>query len=133
MARTSRIVNRLPQFIADRERIAASVMTYAMVRGGSEAAVLVPQDTSNLLNSMYREVGKSGTKIFGRIGFTAEYALAVHEATGKLKGQPRPKRDGKGRGVYWGPHDGQPKFLNVAFARAKSDIDAHLKKKLKTR
>lgn len=42
------------------------------------------------------------------VGYTAAYALYVHENTQmKLKGQPRPK--GK-PGVYWGP-SGQAKFL----------------------
>ena len=129
--RPARIVNRMPQFVAEVEQRAARGITAALVRGGSELPALVPVDTSTLLNSQYRDVSKEGTRIVGRVGFTAEYALAVHEAEGKLKGQPRPMRDGNGRGNYWGPHDGQPRFLALAFERAAADIKAILKGALK--
>lgn len=117
-----RVVNRLPQFIEAAHHRASRAATASVIRVGSELAVLVPVDTSTLLNSQYREVGMEGTRVYGRIGFTAEYAKAVHEAEGKLKGLPRPKRDGKARGVFWGPHDGQPRFLEVAGERAADDV-----------
>ena len=121
MGRT-RVVNRLPQFVEAVQQRAARAATAAVVRVGSELTVLVPIDTSDLLNSQYREVGVDGTRVYGRVGFTAEYAKAVHEAEGKLKGQKRPKRDGKDRGRFWGPHDGQPRFLEVAGERAADDV-----------
>lgn len=127
----ARIVNRMPQFVTAVEQRAARGITAALVRGGSELPALVPVDTSTLLNSHYRDVSKEGSRIVGRVGFTAEYALAVHEAEGKLKGQPRPPRDGVPRGNYWGPHDGQPRYLALAFERASADIKAILKGVLK--
>lgn len=126
-----KVVNHLPQFINERQRRAVTALTRAVVRIGSELPAVVPVDTSTLLNSQYREVNQDGDKLRGRIGFTAEYAAAVHAAEGKLKGQMRPKRDGKGRGKFWGPHDGQPKFLEVAAERAGPDVDSIIKKAIK--
>jgi hypothetical protein len=123
----TRITNKLPQFISAVETKAARVVTRALVRGGSEIPANIPVDTSHLLNSMYRVVNKNGTAIVGTLGFTAAYALALTKMPGKLKGLPRPK----GRGRYWGPHDGQPDFLVRAFKRAKPDIDSYVKEGMK--
>lgn len=56
---------------------------------GTEAAVMTPIDTSNLINSQYQDVNLLGTKVVGTIGYSAEYAAYVHDASGKLKGKPR--------------------------------------------
>lgn len=121
---TARVVNHLSQFIDGVERKTARALTAAIVRGASELPALTPVDTSNLLNSQYRNVSKKpGGGVVGTVGFTAEYAAAVHAASGKLKGLPRPKRDGKPQGVYWGPHDGRPQFLSLSFERAAPDIN----------
>lgn len=77
--KTARVVNRLPQFIEDRERRAAAAMTKALILGASEASVMTPIDTSNLINSQYRDVRKEGARITGTVGYTAAYALAVHD------------------------------------------------------
>lgn len=120
---TARVVSNLSQFIDGVERKTARAMTAAIVRGASELPALTPVDTSNLLNSQYRTVSKRPNGgVVGAVGFTAEYAAAVHAASGKLKGLPRPKRDGKPQGVYWGPHDGRPQFLALSFERAQPDI-----------
>ncbi len=78
MGRT-RIVDSLPRFVAERQARAAGAMTQVLVLGAAEAATLTPIDTSNLLNSQYREVGRDGTRVTGRVGYTAEYALPVHD------------------------------------------------------
>ena len=54
-------------------------MTQALSLGASEAAVMTPIDTSNLLDSQFRDVKKQGRKIVGTVGYTAEYAMAVHD------------------------------------------------------
>lgn len=74
-----RVVNRLSQFIRDRERLAAAAMTKALVLGASEASVMTPIDTSTLLNSQYRRVEQDGPRILGTVGYTAQYALPVHD------------------------------------------------------
>lgn len=71
--------NDLPQFLAGKERDAARAMTQMLVIGAAEAAVLTPIDTSNLLNSQYRSVRKDGNRIVGTVGYTADYALPVHD------------------------------------------------------
>ncbi|RYH58035.1 MAG: hypothetical protein EON54_11660 [Alcaligenaceae bacterium] len=74
-----RVVNKLPQFIASAEVKAARAMTQGLILGASEASVLTPIDTSTLLNSQYRNVEKVGSKVVGIVGYTADYAAAVHD------------------------------------------------------
>lgn len=79
-----------------------------------EAKRRVPVEYGDLQNSGYVAVSDD-QRLAVDIGFTAPYALAIHEnMEQKLKGKPRPS----GIGVYWGP-SGQPKFLESA-ARDKS-------------
>ncbi|EJF31701.1 MULTISPECIES: hypothetical protein [Enterobacteriaceae] len=51
----------------------------ALLLGGAQAAVYTPIDTSNLINSQYRDVFMSGTRITGRVGYSANYAVYVHD------------------------------------------------------
>lgn len=74
-----RIVNRLPQFVEAQQRKAARGMVSALILGASEAAALTPIDTSNLLNSQFRRVDQDGSRIVGTVGYTAAYALPVHD------------------------------------------------------
>ncbi|WP_205854888.1 hypothetical protein [Piscinibacter defluvii] len=120
MGRT-RVVNNLSAFTDKVQRRAARNLTAALVVIGSEAAGRAPQDTSTLINSQFRNVRRDGDRIVGAIGFTADYALPVHEAEGKLKGQPRPKENGKDHGVYWGPH-GEPEFLRKGAEAAAPEV-----------
>lgn len=131
MTTRPRIVNNLPQFVSATERRAARTLNGVLTLGGTELATLVPRDTSTLINSQYKTVQKEGAKIVGRLGFTAEYALFVHETSGKLKGQPRPKKNGRENGLFWGPSDGQPEFLRKSFERAETAIRAHIKLAMK--
>ncbi len=75
----ARIVNKFPQFTADVQRKLARGMTQAMVLGASEASVLTPIDTSNLLNSQFRKIELDGQRVVGTCGYTAEYAVHVHD------------------------------------------------------
>jgi hypothetical protein len=74
-----RVVNLMPQFIDKTQRRSAAGMTKALILGASEASVLTPIDTSTLLNSQYRKVEQDGPRIVGTVGYTADYALAVHD------------------------------------------------------
>lgn len=114
---------------------------------GSEAAILTPVDTSTLINSQYTEVQPIGAKVVGKIGYTARYAAAVHNASGKLKGKPRadfgmtsnrsefgpqkPTAFGGGTktGNYWDPN-AEPHFLTKGATKAKDTVDAVMKKEL---
>ena len=73
------VTNNLPQFIGRQEQRAARGMTQALILGAAEAAVLTPIDTSNLLNSQFRSVRKEAGRIVGTVGYTADYALPVHD------------------------------------------------------
>lgn len=90
----------------------------AITTGGAIANTYAPVEYGFLRGSQYRKIQLSGTTYIGAVGHTAEYAAAVHEAKGTLKGQPRPS----GRGNYWDP-DAKPKFLSGAFDDNRQDID----------
>ncbi|EPC1463959.1 HK97 gp10 family phage protein [Cronobacter sakazakii] len=51
----------------------------ALLIGGAQAALYTPIDTSTLLNSQFREIDASGTKVTGRVGYSANYAVYVHD------------------------------------------------------
>lgn len=92
----------------------------------TESATLTPIDTSTLINSQFDTVEVSGTRITGKVGYSAKYALYVHNASGKLAGKPR----SNGNGTYWSP-GGKPQFLTKAAQRTKDLVDSVIKKEMK--
>ena len=94
-----------------------------LIIGSGAAATLTPIDTSNLINSQYRRIERGPLGMWGRVGYTARYAAAVHNASGKLDGQPRPAN----RGDYWDP-DAEPQFLVKGFERSTDAIRAAIKR-----
>lgn len=60
-------------------RRALRAIQSVLIIGSSQAALYTPIDTSTLLNSQYREVTVSGTRIVGRVGYSANYAVYVHD------------------------------------------------------
>lgn len=149
MATRSRTTNNLPQFVGRVQQKAARSMTQALILGASEAASMTPIDTSTLINSQFRNIDAQAGRVVGTVGYTAEYALAVHEASGRLKGEPRanfgttsnhsnfgPQKPsafggGTGQGVYWGP-SGEPQFLKKGFEQAEPNIRAVILGSIKT-
>lgn len=123
-------------------------ITAALIVGGGHAALMVPVDTGTLVNSRFEHVERSANGWHGRMGFTANYAAAVHAMKGKLKGQPRahfgrtgnqsaagPQQmkefgGGTGQGNYWDPQ-GEPQFLTRGFEDNRAEIDAVVKKVMK--
>ena len=95
---------------------------------GGYATLMTPVDTSNLINSQYRIVKNTGTKVVAAIGYTAKYAAAVHEKPGTLRGAGvmRPS----GRGNYWAP-SGEPQFLSKAGDENLSEIDQAVERAMK--
>src|SRR5690606_34836576 len=80
----------------------------------------------------YRDIKPVGNGFRARLGFTANYAAAVHAMPGKLKGQPRDSND-PSRGDFWDP-DAEPEFLTKAFERdGRADINATFKRYMKLR
>lgn len=128
-------------------RKAVRAVTSALLIIGVESAVMVPMDTGTLVNSQYRDVTISGSRVLGKVGYSANYALFVHNASGKLKGKPRanfgrtanhsefgPMQStefggGTLKGNYWDPR-GEPKFLDKAVSRTKDLVAKTIKKEL---
>lgn len=120
LARTQQIFDEVTSVKAVR---AIKAATY-IIR--TESATMTPIETSALINSQFDTVEVNGTMITGRVGYAANYAIYVHNASGKLSGQPRPS----GKGVYWGPH-GEPQFLLKAGTKTKELVDQVIKKEMK--
>ncbi|MEM8324891.1 HK97 gp10 family phage protein [Morganella morganii] len=51
----------------------------AMLIGGAKATLFTPIDTSTLINSQFREITVNGTRVTGRVGYSANYAVFVHD------------------------------------------------------
>lgn len=113
---TVRITNNLGQFVKRVDDKAARGMTQALILGAAEAAALTPIDTSTLLNSQFRQVDRQGGAVVGRVGYTADYALPVHDADNPQNF----RRAGA-----------QKEFLKKGFERAEPNIRKALKGALK--
>ncbi|EBZ0941184.1 HK97 gp10 family phage protein [Salmonella enterica subsp. enterica serovar Braenderup] len=119
----------LDRFINDVQgRRVIRAIRSALIIIAPEAARMTPVGkTSNLINSQFLEVMVNGTRVTGRVGYSANYAVYVHEAKGTLKGRPRPASQGGGN--YWDPA-GEPKFLEKAGENTRSDVDRAINKEL---
>ncbi|HBQ9340972.1 HK97 gp10 family phage protein [Klebsiella pneumoniae] len=119
----------LDRIIGDIQgRKAVRAIRSALLIVSPEAARMTPVAKSSfLINSQFQEVMVNGTRITGRVGYAANYAVYVHEAKGTLKGKPRPAS--KGGGNYWDPA-GEPQFLKKAGDETRNAVDAAIKKEL---
>ena len=70
-------LNRLINDIQGRKAVRA--MTKALIIGASQAALYTPIDTSTLINSQFRDINVNGTRLTGRVGYSANYAMYVHD------------------------------------------------------
>ncbi len=111
-----KITNNLPQFLSDKERLAAKVVTQGTMLILTEASYRTPIDTSNLINSYGRKIEQSGTKIVGTVYNTAEYAAYVHDPAVKQK---------------FTRESAVKQFLKVGAESARPMIETLLKKALK--
>ncbi len=107
-------------------------VTAALSVGAKYSDMMTPIDTSFLVNSRYRVVVKNADGWTGRYGYMANYAAAVHNSPGTLKGQPRSsvaafntKTGATGfasdSGNFWDP-DGEPKFLEKGFEENAKEV-----------
>lgn len=110
-------VNLLPSFIGKTQKRAAGGVLKALILGGSEASVLTPIATGNLINSRYNKVEQDGTRIVGTTGYTAAYALPVHDPDNAQTFR-RPSAE--------------KEFLKHGFERAEPNIRAVIKGSIKT-
>lgn len=98
------------QFFAEVDLMAQRSAYMILSEVQAAAAVRTPVDISNLINSAYApRIREEGGVFVGTTGYTANYAAAVHEKPGTLKGLPRRKND-PSRGLFWDPM-GEPRFL----------------------
>ncbi|WP_421550092.1 HK97 gp10 family phage protein [Kluyvera intermedia] len=70
-------LNKLISDVQGRKVVRA--IQSALIIGSSQAAIYTPIDTSTLLNSQFRELDVNGTKVTGRVGYSANYAIYVHD------------------------------------------------------
>ena len=77
---TRECINQLNSIIGDVQgRRAVRAIQSALLIGGTRAALYTPIDTSMLINSQYREIFVNGTRLTGRVGYSANYAAYVHD------------------------------------------------------
>jgi hypothetical protein len=108
--------NNIGSFVTRQERKMLGTMHKILILGGSHAALLTPiGDTSNLINSVYREVENTGSSVVGRLGYTANYAKYVHDPNIKQK---------------FIRATAKKEFLRLGFEEAKPLIDAIVEKDL---
>ena len=70
----------LERLIGDIQgRKAVRAITKALIIGASQAALYTPIDTSTLINSQFSDINVNGTRLTGRVGYSANYAMYVHD------------------------------------------------------
>lgn len=70
----------LNAFIDDATKVkSVRAITSALFIASAQAASYTPVDTSYLINSQFREIMVNGMLITGRIGYSASYAIQVHD------------------------------------------------------
>ncbi len=87
----------------------------ALIIGSSQAALYTPIDTSTLLNSQFRDITVNGNRVTGRVGYSANYAMYVHDPN-----VPQTFRRATA----------QKEFLTKGFEDTRRQIDAVIAKEL---
>lgn len=88
----------------------------AMLIGGAQATLLTPIDTSTLINSQFREITVNGTRVTGRVGYSANYAVFVHDP--KVKQTFRRATARK-------------EFLTLGFEESRDEIEAAMHQEMR--
>ncbi|PHM23705.1 hypothetical protein [Xenorhabdus ehlersii] len=71
---------KLNALIGDiRGRKVVRAIYKALYIGSAQAALYTPIDTSTLINSQFRDVRFDGVLLTGRVGYSANYAVYVHD------------------------------------------------------
>ena len=131
----NQVSNNLSRIVNDISvRRPMRAITSALITIGEEAALMTPVATSVLLNSAFRHIETKGSKFIGKVGYTAKYAAAVHEAKGVHLGKrtlrPVGKGDAKGSLGYIWDKTGEPKFLEKAAEKTKGRVDDIIRKEM---
>lgn len=88
----------------------------AMLIGGAQATLFTPIDTSTLINSQFREITVNGTRVTGRVGYSANYAVFVHDP--KVKQSFRRATARK-------------EFLTLGFEESREEIEAAMHQEMR--
>ena len=107
----------LERLIGDIQgRKAVRAITKALIIGASQAALYTPIDTSTLINSQFRDINVNGTRLTGRVGYSANYAVYVHD--------PNVKQTFRRATA-------EKEFLTKGFADAKQSIEKAIMEEMK--
>ncbi|WP_436879553.1 HK97 gp10 family phage protein [Escherichia coli] len=112
-ARVERNIDRILNDIQGRKIIRA--LQSAMIIGSARAAIYTPIDTSALLNSQFREIVADGSVITGRVGYSTNYAVYVHDPA-------NPQRFRRSTA--------KKEFLTLGFEEERTAIDDVVRKEL---
>lgn len=108
-------------------------------RGGLRAGGLIvqgeaqkrsPVDSDNLRKSAYTQVEDQYGRYVAIVGFTAEYALEVHENVEQW-GKGKKRTTGTKKGTYW--ETGEPRFLANALREKQSAVINTIKKRARVK
>ncbi|OBU11693.1 hypothetical protein [Morganella psychrotolerans] len=89
----------------------------AMLIGGAQATLFTPiGDTSTLINSQFREITVNGTRVTGRVGYSANYAVFVHDPKVKQKFRRATARK---------------EFLKLGFEESRDEIEAAMRQEMR--
>lgn len=88
----------------------------AMLIGGAQTTLFTPIDTSTLINSQFREITVNGTRVTGRVGYSANYAVFVHDP--KVKQTFRRATARK-------------EFLTLGFEESRDEIEAAMHQEMR--
>lgn len=108
-----RNTNRIINDIQGRKIVRA--LQSAMLIGGARAALYTPIDTSALINSQFREIITNGAIVTGRVGYSTNYAVYVHDPA-----NPQQFRRSTAK----------KEFLTAGFEEERSAIDSVVVKEL---
>ncbi|WP_340617474.1 HK97 gp10 family phage protein [Xenorhabdus entomophaga] len=109
--------SRLNALIGDiRGRKVARAVYKALYIGSTQAALYTPIDTATLINSQFRDVRFDGVLLTGRVGYSANYAVYVHD--------PNVKQDFRRATA-------KKEFLKQGFDEMRSQIDKAVMQELK--
>lgn len=97
-------------------RKAVRAIYKALYIGGAQASLYTPIDTSTLINSQFRDVNVSGKMLTGRVGYSANYAVYVHDPSVKQNFRRSTARK---------------EFLKLGFEESRSQIDKAIAEEMK--
>ncbi len=107
----------LSKLIGDIQgRKAVRAIYKALYIGGAQASLYTPIDTSTLINSQFRDVNVSGKILTGRVGYSANYAVYVHDPSVKQNFRRSTARK---------------EFLKLGFEESRSQIDKTIADEMK--